>query len=248
MSTIRVASHVHSDWSYDGRWSLEELAAGFARRGYHAVLMAEHDRGFDDARWAEYRQTCAQASREILLVPGIEYSDPTNSVHVPVWGDIPFIGEALETAVTVEAARRAGGLPVLAHPGRRDALEKLDRSLLDDFIGLELWNRKYDGYAPNRRVAELLKERPGMLAFVSLDFHTARQFHPLAMVLDVDDPVSEDSVCDALRRGRARATAFRLPAMEMALGPLSPAVRSAELGRRNAARHLRSARKLRGRV
>ncbi len=111
MSTIRVASHVHSDWSYDGRWSLEELAAGFARRGYHAVLMAEHDRGFDDARWAEYRQTCAQASREILLVPGIEYSDPTNSVHVPVWGDIPFIGEGLETAVTVEAARRPADSP-----------------------------------------------------------------------------------------------------------------------------------------
>ena len=34
----------------------------------------------------------------ILLVPGIEYEDPDNVVHIPVWGDrLPFLGAAQPT-------------------------------------------------------------------------------------------------------------------------------------------------------
>src|SRR6185312_13160507 len=98
MNPVRVAAHVHSEWSYDGTWSLSRIATTFARLGYRAVLLAEHDRGFDDERWLAYRAACQQASNwNLLLVPGIEYSDPANTVHVPVWGDIPFLGEGVET-------------------------------------------------------------------------------------------------------------------------------------------------------
>jgi predicted metal-dependent phosphoesterase TrpH len=94
VAQIRVAAHVHSDWSYDGSWNLADLARAFHRRGYSAVLMAEHDRGFDSGRWAAYRAACAEASARggAILVPGIEYSDSANDVHIPVWGDIPFLG------------------------------------------------------------------------------------------------------------------------------------------------------------
>ena len=93
---IRVAAHVHSSWSYDGRWSLSQIAATFGRLGYDAILLAEHDRGFDAERWSAYRRACADASTEsMLLVPGLEYSDASNSVHVPVWGDVPFFGEGV---------------------------------------------------------------------------------------------------------------------------------------------------------
>lgn len=33
MTRIRVAAHVHSDWSYDGQWSLPKIAAAFGRFG-----------------------------------------------------------------------------------------------------------------------------------------------------------------------------------------------------------------------
>ncbi len=52
---IRAAVHVHTDWSYDGSWDLEALARELKRRGYGAVLTAEHDRTFDAGRWARYR-------------------------------------------------------------------------------------------------------------------------------------------------------------------------------------------------
>jgi hypothetical protein len=221
---------------------------GFARRGYDVVLMAEHDRGFDDTRWSAYRQACEDASTSnMLLVPGIEYSDPTNSVHVPVWGDIPFLGAGLETSALLELVRRAGGLAVLAHPGRRHVLDTLDPALLRGLIGLELWNRKYDGVAPNQAVAQLLSQRRELLPVVSLDFHTARQFHPLAMVVEVEGGPTEAGVCQALRTRRAHATAFRVSALRLTRWPAGPAMHRLEQTRKGAAKQARALRRLRSR-
>ena len=98
MKTIRVAAHVHSEWSYDAEWPLPELVGAFRERGYDAVLMAEHDRGFDDARWEAYRAACAEASTpELLLVPGMEYEDSASLVHLPVWGVGPGAIQVLGT-------------------------------------------------------------------------------------------------------------------------------------------------------
>ena len=87
MTTVRVAAHVHSSWSYDAEWSLEEIARSFRRRRYDVVLMSEHDRGFNQERWIKYQKACAaESTGDILLIPGIEYEDADNVVHTPVWG------------------------------------------------------------------------------------------------------------------------------------------------------------------
>jgi hypothetical protein len=236
VNRICAAAHVHSDWSYDGRWSLTEIAAAFGRRGYDAVLLAEHDRGFDAARWSAHRAACAAASTATtVLVPGIEYSDPSNTVHVPVWGDIPFLGEGLDTGELLRRVDHVGGLAVLAHPGRREVLRRFDPAWMGHLLGIELWNRKYDGYAPNRAAAKLLRERPELLPFVSLDFHTARQFHPLTMVLELDGDITEARVCDAMRARRGRPTAFRLPAVSLARDAVWPVMCGLEWTRRRLA-------------
>jgi hypothetical protein len=242
MTRVRIAAHVHSDWSYDGSWPLEALAAEFGRRGYDAVLMAEHDRGFDSDRWAAYRTACATASSPTLLVPGIEYSDSANVVHVPVWGDLPFLGEDLATVDLLRRVDSFGGVAVLAHPRRRGALAGLDPTCFQYLTGIELWNRKYDGFAPNRDAAELLGERPEMVAVVGLDFHTRRQFHPLAMVMQLD-VVSPRRIIEAIRERRAHPTAFGLPALSLTQGIAWPAIRNVERARRTAAGRVRRARR-----
>jgi predicted metal-dependent phosphoesterase TrpH len=244
MTRIRVAAHVHSEWSYDGAWTLPDLARAFSRRGYRAVLLAEHDRGWDAERLERHRAACREVSTDkILLVPGVEYSDAGNTVHVPVWGEeLPFLGEGLPTPELLDRVAAVGGQAVIAHPGRRNVVDQLDESWLERLIGVELWNRKYDGYAPNRAAAELLSRRTDLVPFVSLDFHTARQFHPLAMVLDVIGDPSEASICEALRNRRARPTAYRVPAMQLAHGPVSPAICRLERSRKVVASRVRRAR------
>jgi hypothetical protein len=200
VSTVRVAAHVHSSWSYDGEWSLDAIARAFDRLGYDVVLMAEHDRGFDQRRWSEYQAACSEHSTSgTLLVPGIEYSDGDNLVHMLVWGDeLPFLGEGRDTFETLQAARTHGAVTVLAHPWRRRGFAYVRPESWSLLSGIEIWNRKYDGIAP-RAEAQALAELHGVAPFVALDFHCARQFFPLALAIDVPGPPVASGVVQALR-------------------------------------------------
>jgi len=233
MTTVRAAAHVHSEWSYDASWPLEALAQAFARRRYDVVLMAEHDRGFDEERWQAFREACAAAGGDrILLVPGIEYEDADNTVHVAVWGEgAPFLGHGRETQETLEAAAGAGAAAVFAHPWRRDAFSRFRPEWAPLLAAVEIWNRHYDGVAPGREGVRLAKEH-GLAPFVSLDFHTRRQFFPLAMELDVDGPLTQAAVFEALSAGRFRPAALRVSALRFTHGPPAAAARGLERARR----------------
>ena len=238
---VLAVCHVHSKWSYDGSWSLAELAAKFRHRGCRVLMMTEHDRGFTTGRFEEYRQACAQvSSKEFLVMPGIEYSDALNRVHVLTWGPVPFLGESLPTDAMLQAVSAAQGVAVLAHPSRKDVWQSFTRQWADKLLGIEVWNRKYDGWAPSTTAPNLLNQT-GALPFVGLDFHTDRQSFPLAMALDLQTSVSEESVLDCLRARRCEAYAFGAPLQRDLLRRALPAMRVAETTRRTAARIARKA-------
>lgn len=196
---IKAACHVHSDWSYDGKWPVEKLAIAFKQRGYRVVMMTEHDLGFTEARRLEHREACARASSdEILVIPGIEYSDAKNVVHVLVWGPVPFLGEAVPTSELLKKVAAANGVAVLAHPSRKNAWQCFDPEWSKYLLGIEVWNRKTDGWAPGRHAAPLLKGT-SLLEFVGLDFHAKNQFFPLALGMDIAAPPSEALVLNCLR-------------------------------------------------
>lgn len=233
---VTAACHVHSNWSYDGSWSLEALAAEFARRGYRVVMVTEHDRGFTESRQLRHREACAQASSEkILVLPGIEYSDASNLVHILVWGPVPFLGEGLPTSALLNAVKTSNGVAVLAHPSRRGAWKSFDPAWAENLLGIELWNRKTDGWAPSRQAAPLLKST-GVLPFVGMDFHEQRHLFPLTMMLELSLPVSEHSVLDCLRSRHCCAHAFGVPAAGLFLSMSSVVLNSAEWSRRILAR------------
>lgn len=231
-SVVNVACHVHSTWSYDGKWKLADLAKEFGHRGYHAILITEHDLGFDSDRLAALRAACVEAStNEVLLIPGIEYSDAENTVHLLAWGPIPFLGEGLPTIETLKAVKEANGFVVLAHPSRRDAWRLFENEWKEYLNGVEIWNRKADGWAPSRSAPRLLG-RTGLPPFASLDFHDRRQFFPLKMALNIRGTLSENSILEALRDQRFDALVFGIRLNIGALTPLFGALHLLELGRR----------------
>jgi predicted metal-dependent phosphoesterase TrpH len=235
---LRAAVHVHSDWSYDGSWELHAIARLFDRLGYDAVLMCEHDRAWDAGTWDAYRDACARVEDGALIVPGIEYSDADNRIHVPVWGDVPFLGEGVPTAELLAGVREHGASAVFAHPARRRAAEVFDTAWARDVVGVEWWNRKTDGYAPNPTAGRELAAH-GAVPFASIDFHTARQLLPLAMVLDSDRGRTADGVYGALRARRCRAEAFGVPALRFTSGRGLAALQTAERARKGAASWVR---------
>ena len=203
-----LACHVHSEWSYDGSWTLEALAAEFGRRGYQAILTTEHDIGFTPDKLAQYRAACARvSSSKIHVVPGIEYSDASNTVHILTWGDIPFLGQGLATRDLLEAVKGHNGIAVLAHPSRRNAWQMVENSWIALLHGIELWNRKADGWCPSREAAELLR-RFDVVPYLGMDFHTARQQFPIAMATDSKVDVSGPQLLEALRSSKFRPWAL----------------------------------------
>jgi predicted metal-dependent phosphoesterase TrpH len=222
--------------SYDGSYTLEALSDKFSRAGYRVVLMTEHDRGFSPERLCQLRQLCDAAStRDLLMIPGIEYSDASNQVHVLVWGDVPFLGENLPTEETLRRVKEAGGVAVLAHPSRRDAWQCFKPNWGEALAGIEVWNRKYDGWAPSR-IAQDLQRSAGAIPFVGLDFHTQKQFFPLAMAMDIDATVTERAVLDCIRARRVKPRVLGLEVEGQLVRHALPILEVAEASRKKAAR------------
>ena len=212
----KVAIHVHSAWSYDGTASLEEVARFFRRLHFDAVFMSEHDRGFDGAKWDAYQSACRDASRGLRLIPGLEYQDADNAVHVLVWGDLPFLscGSTTELLRRVRGERGSRSRPA---PARKDALARLttiDHDLLD---GVEIWNRRYDGWSPPDQV-DAFSDRPELLRIVGLDFHRRLDFFPLALRLDPATEPTPEAATEALRSGRFVAELCGMPASHFSTG------------------------------
>jgi hypothetical protein len=229
---VLATCHVHSNWSYDGSWSLESLSEKFQKQGCQVLMMTEHDKGFTADRLTQYREACAKASSEkILVVPGIEYSDAENRVHVLVWGPVPFLGENLPTGEMLNKARAADGLAVFAHSSRREAWKTFEPAWADQLLGIEVWNRKYDGWAPSTTAPAILT-KTGLSPFVGLDFHTQRQSFPLTMALDVDGIITEENVLKSLRLRRCTPQFFGRALSENRIHSGHPILNLAEKSRR----------------
>lgn len=214
MTSVSVVMHAHSEWSYDADWPLDKIARVMPRLGAQVVMMCEHDTGFPAERFEDYRAACAAASTpQCLLVPGIEYSDETNSVHLPTWGLDQFLGESRPTLEILQKVSAAGGVSVFAHPARRDVWSIYDPGWSEHLTALEIWNRKTDGIAPGREALELLRNTR-LPPVVGMDFHRRNQLWPLLNQIEIDGPLNEASLVAALRAGRMRPMAFGRPLVD----------------------------------
>jgi hypothetical protein len=237
---VKAVAHIHSDWSYDGTWPLSKMANLFGKIGYQVILTTEHDSTFDCERWLAYQQACSAASTEnILVIPGIEYSDTNNTIHVLVWGISEFLGNNQPTGDILNKVSKRNGICVLAHPSRRDAWQRLDNTWLPLFHGIELWNRKFDGIAPSQEASDLLKLSGKSTPFVGLDFHQANQIFPLTMMIQINDILSADDVLTSLRAGHSYPLALGFSAMRFTGGFLALFVKSADRIRRLIAKSIK---------
>lgn len=237
---MKVALHAHSVWSYDGHWTLPEIARTFGRLGIDAVMMTEHDTGFEPARFSEYRAACAAASTpRCTLIPGIEYSCPDNDVHLLTWGLSDFLAEHRPVMETLQGVQERGGIAVFAHPIRRDAWRLFQPDWVPYLAAIELWNRKSDGLTWGPEAAELIAQT-GLPATVGMDFHRARHFYPLLNRFDLPgDKDLEAALVDALRNARQRPTALGMSLLDSEGAAKRQPHQGLEATRRRALRLLR---------
>lgn len=202
---VRGITHFHSDWSYDGSWPLAKISSYLKRAGYNCVFMTEHDKTFNDEKWQTYQNACNENStKDFLIVPGIEYSDRSNIVHTMAWGNIPFLGEEIETYELLCEINKYKGIAVMAHPSRRNAWEKYNEIWTPFLKGIEVWNRKYDGVAPSKEAISIIKKY-FHVPFIGLDFHRANQFFPLSISFEHNGELRKDDILTGLREEQIQA-------------------------------------------
>jgi len=210
MKRIRAVLHAHSTWSYDGEWDLASIARLYGALGVDAVMMTEHDTGFDPDRFDEYRAECAAASTlHCTLIPGIEYSSPDNDIHILTWGLQEFLVEHRPVIETLMDVKQQGGVAVFAHPIRREAWRSFDLAWVPYLSAIELWNRKSDGITWGGEAWDLIQQT-GLPATVGQDFHRLRQLYPLTQRFEVESDTDLGAALVAnIAAGRWRPQACR---------------------------------------
>lgn len=174
MKDIKGIVHVHSTFSYDGRYSIAEIATFARRQGFAFVGMTEHSDTLDHGQVKRFRDECEEASTaDCLIIPGIEFTCVGN-LHLIGLG-IQRFHSSKDPIVISQFIRQEQGVAIIAHPKRYDY--KISEKLLAAVNGIEIWNAGYDGrFVPNDRSITLLKharERQEMLlAFGGQDLHT----------------------------------------------------------------------------
>jgi hypothetical protein len=194
--------HVHSDYSHDGRDSLEALRAFAAERGIAFVGLTDHAEDFDPARFARYREHCDRASvGGVRLIPGLEYRfEGFPGLHLLALGLGDWADPRTPEQFVATVVRRSG-FCFVAHP--RLARYRVPPVVAAAVDGIEVWNAAYDTrYLPDPQAIRLLRrlqrEHPRLVGVAGLDQHDAGNDRQTRVLLPTagSDPLAE------LRAGR----------------------------------------------
>lgn len=214
---FRGAFHAHSTYSYDGRDTLERLAGELRRRGFHFLLLTEHDDQLTPETYARVVAAAEELSgQDFLVVPGLEircWRREREQWHLAAVGVRDWISRGAIQEV-VSAVRAAGGLAIFLHPYKHAS--SIEPSELGIFDGIEVWNGKFDGfYAPQGRTLRLFRSVQKFEAHPSFycghDLHGVDGIAPLLLEVDADR-LHRDAIIEQLRRSdfqvRGRGSEF----------------------------------------
>ncbi len=201
--TFRGIIHVHSNYSYDGQHSLEEIARYGAARGYSFIGMSEHSDTLNEETMERYVKECEKATTSgCLIIPGIEFTCE-NNLHLVGLGVHHYTDEK-DSVKVAEFICRQNGIAIVAHPIRYNY--SIPPNLAGAVNGIEVWNAGYDGrVVPNDCSVDLLKDlrvrNKTLLAFGSQDLHRITN-HPHVQLLVFGDRLGEGEILEALKEGQ----------------------------------------------
>lgn len=180
--------HVHSNYSHDGKDSLERLRGFAIERGIAFVGLTDHAEDLTPERFTEYMAKCrALSDGAVKLIPGLEYRFAGyTGLHLLALGLKKWI-EPTTPAGFIEQTRGAASLTIVAHPVL--ARYRIPQEVLDGIDAIEVWNASYNTrYLPDPRAIRILhalrRRRPMVIGTAGLDQHDGRNDRETRVIVD----------------------------------------------------------------
>lgn len=202
------AIHMHSDYSHDGRDTLERLREVALERGIGFVGMTDHAEDFDRDRYLEYQARCRGLSdAAVRIIAGLEFRfGGFPGLHLLALDLREWI-EPHTPAEFVSLTRGNAGFTIVAHPVLPDYV--IPPEVLDGIDALEVWNAAYNTrFFPDFKAIRLLhqarRSRPSLVGTAGLDQHDSRNDRETRVVLDAEsaNPIAELKAGRFRNRGR----------------------------------------------
>lgn len=170
MGRIRVAIHLHTDFSWDSNLAPRRLARLAREQGFDCIAVTDHD----DIAGA----LAARDAGELRVIVGIEVSSRDGHI-IGLFVEQP-IPPGLSGAETIARIRGQGGLALAPHPFgvlcEGSLMGSVER-LLPQFDALEIHNAQNPFWWEDRRAARLAQQH-GVRAYVGSDCHLAGAVAP----------------------------------------------------------------------
>ncbi len=157
---MKADLHIHSNYSNDGKSTVEEIIEKAVERELGCIAITDHN------SFEAYAH--AKDNGKVIVIPGIEVSSAEG--HILAYGIDRDIPRGMSIQETIDAIHEAGGVAFAAHPYRWWSGLGEKNVLGHDFDGTEARNARSTP-ASNRK-SEKLAERIGKPISAGSDAHT----------------------------------------------------------------------------
>jgi hypothetical protein len=198
---ILGALHVHSDFSSDGKISLDEIKKLFLKRGVRFVCLTEHIEDLTALKYGVLVKNCASLSDDgFLFVPGIEIEDKCLLI-IGIYAINDF-----EKLKKRDFSNINKYFTVLAHPHKlkesvlRSLLEGGERYSVD---AMEIVNIRYNGRhmgVPLYVIKNYIAYQDRIKAILGIDLHDTSDLFDAYIKLDCNS-LSATEILSGLKKG-----------------------------------------------
>ena len=157
---MKADLHIHSNFSNDGRSTVEEIIEAAVEKGLGCIAVTDHN-SFE-------AYALIKDNGRVMVIPGIEVSSEKG--HILAYGVDREIPRGMTVKETIDAVREAGGYAFAAHPYRWWSGLGEKNTMNGDFDGIEARNARSTS-SGNRR-SEALAARIGKPVSAGSDAHT----------------------------------------------------------------------------
>jgi predicted metal-dependent phosphoesterase TrpH len=202
---LAVELHAHSDASYDGRDSVEQLLERAREVGLDALAVTDHD------EFAESQRAAALAPEYGLVgIPAMEVSSAAG--HILAFDIDTAIDPGLPYEETIGRIHEQGGTAIVPHPFqemRSGVLAKIPKSKLGLADAIEVYNSRLVTGWSNRQ-AKRYAQRETIPMIAGSDAHVSEMVGRSVTRVDANER-SAEAILEAVRDGRTVLESRRTP-------------------------------------